>query len=232
MALQRPTTTGIHVVGVDPGFAHMGVAVMELPSRRVVEVSVIETIKSEKKHATLVADDDCRRTRELFRALRSIIAQWHPKVICAEAKTPPRHATASAQLSLGVATVVCAAEERGLALLQAPPKLLKGAAGLAKPPALPPHLRPKALAPLQKTEPAKYMELKREADRFRAQRRAGSKADVRAAMLAAYGDRSPALVEFGSRGTSESQSHGFDAVAAIHACLEGDIIRAIISMAA
>jgi Holliday junction resolvasome RuvABC endonuclease subunit len=212
------------VLGIDPGFAFMGYAVLDVSQMVVLDIGVLRTEKSHRKRGVLCADDDSRRVGELYRGVEAIVARHAPMALCMEARTSPRHASTSAQLAASVAIVVCVAERHGLPVLHAPPKLVKGAAGVPKREVLPKHLRRPALDKVG--DPAKHRALRQEADRMRREHREQSKSAVRAAMLAAY-PRSRLLRNFAAAGSLERQSHGFDALAVIHACLHSDVIRTI-----
>jgi Holliday junction resolvasome RuvABC endonuclease subunit len=117
----------VTVLGCDPGFASSGVAIVELlpTTERVLHLGVIRTEKDNKKRNTLAADDNMRRTREIYRELK-IVAQASACVaIAIEAESPMRNASAAAKVSKVHAVVGCLAEELGLPITACSPQRMK-----------------------------------------------------------------------------------------------------------
>lgn len=105
------------VLALDVAFASMGWAIMEPDGDDWVCVDgyVIETKKSAKKRGIRVADDDARRSTELFATLSAICGKCGIKGIIAE--MPPggsQNATASKCLGMAKAIVACLAEVHSL----------------------------------------------------------------------------------------------------------------------
>lgn len=104
----------ILVMGVDPGFANTGWALLELDggatSEKLVAMGLIETEKSSKKQKVLSADDNYRRAREIAKALRKLSK---PTVICCESMSFPRNASAAAKVAMtwGILAYFCEAED-------------------------------------------------------------------------------------------------------------------------
>lgn len=117
--------SAIIALGLDPGFASVGFALVEIhPVREtVVKLGVIHTEKSGAKQNVLAADDNVRRARELFIALNREGA-W-VKVVCAEAMSFPRHAPAAAKMAMGWGVIAALAEMRGWPIVQASPQAIK-----------------------------------------------------------------------------------------------------------
>ena len=115
------------VLGVDPGFAATGVAVVELlpVGERVLHLGVIRTAKDNKKRNTLAADDNMRRTREIWRELDALIAHHGCVALAIEAESPMRNASAAAKVSKAHAVVGCLAEQRGLPVVSCSPQRMK-----------------------------------------------------------------------------------------------------------
>lgn len=83
----------LRVLGLDPGFAEMGMAVLEkTPDQhlRVVTLEPIRTKRSDKKamRNLRVSDDDERRSREIWNALGDALVRYKPQVIAVEQYTP------------------------------------------------------------------------------------------------------------------------------------------------
>lgn len=121
----------ILVMGVDPGFANTGWALLELDGgvygatpEKLVAMGLIETEKSSKKQKVLSADDNYRRAREISKAVRKLT---RPTVICAESMSFPRNASAAAKVAMtwGILADFCEAED--VPMLMTSPKELKKA---------------------------------------------------------------------------------------------------------
>lgn len=124
------------VLGVDPGFASVGYAVVELfPSgEQVLETRVFRTAKSDAKLNTLAADDTVRRTREIAKDLEQMLERLmncegdrRLVAICAEAMSYPRNAVVAAKMAMTWGVLAANAERRNLALVQASPQQVKKA---------------------------------------------------------------------------------------------------------
>lgn len=115
------------VLGVDPGFAATGVALVELlpVGERVHYLGVIRTAKDDKKRNTLAADDNMRRTREIARALRLLLVEYQCVAFAIEAESPMRNASAAAKVSKAHAVVGVLAEVHGLPIIASSPQKLK-----------------------------------------------------------------------------------------------------------
>lgn len=81
-------------MGIDPGFAHLGLAVVtrQKPGDplRLVTLEVVETSKAPKKamRDLRVAADDQRRLRHFWNRLESVIAAYLPQAIGVESYAP------------------------------------------------------------------------------------------------------------------------------------------------
>lgn len=118
----------VFILGVDPGFASFGVAVVQLllPKDEVIRMAdVIRTQKVAKKQNVKAADDNSRRAQELAVNLRGLIEHWKPTVVAAEAMSFPRNASAAAKVAMawGVLATLCATYQ--LPLVQATPQEIK-----------------------------------------------------------------------------------------------------------
>jgi Holliday junction resolvasome RuvABC endonuclease subunit len=92
------------LVGIDPGFASVGLAVVELRASNdhVVAVKVLRTEKSSAKKNLLASDDNLRRAREISCELRKVLFSDDYQVvgICAESMSFPRNASAAAKVAM------------------------------------------------------------------------------------------------------------------------------------
>lgn len=88
-----PQRAALRIIGVDPGFAHTGVAVLEDTGQGIEarHVSVLKTEKqSEKKGVVALRKsvDDVRRFKEVHDGLCALIDLWKPRVLCLETYVP------------------------------------------------------------------------------------------------------------------------------------------------
>jgi len=192
------------VLGLDPGFASLGYAVLALGQGGepdlVLRLGVIRTKKTDVKQRVLSADDNIRRARELARSLDNLFQigvpdaiapnELEPRVrlVAAEKMSFPRNSMAAAKMAISWGIIVANLTRRGQALLQATPQEIKR------------RVTGKATA---------------------------SKEEVQSAMVRRYGRGLGRMVAKLPRGEHE---HAFDALAAIVACLdseEGRLVRAL-----
>lgn len=83
----------VTVMGVDPGFASMGVAILEKPTTGPIAVRmarVLESKKAPKETLRLirVASDDQRRLREFWVELHEIMEEYKPRALAIEQWRP------------------------------------------------------------------------------------------------------------------------------------------------
>lgn len=124
---------GFKILGLDPGFANVGFAVYRVelaqgtqPERQVVErAGLIWTEKSDKKRNVLAVDDNTRRTREISKALASLISSNDIQAICAEAMSFPRHASNAAKMAMTWGVIISLAEGRRIPIVQPSPQEIK-----------------------------------------------------------------------------------------------------------
>jgi crossover junction endodeoxyribonuclease RuvC len=117
------------VLGVDPGFANFGYAVVELgrESDRVVKLGLIATKKDNNKRKTLAADDNVRRCTEIAHELVELTAHYDIVCVCAEAMSFPRNASAAAKVALSWGSIVTLAYVQSIPIVQCSPQQLKQA---------------------------------------------------------------------------------------------------------
>jgi len=123
------------VLACDAGFAAFGVAVVELLAvgERVVHLGVIRTEKDVKKRNTMAADDNMRRTRELFRVLNGLVVANQCVALAIEAESMMRNASSAAKVSKAHAVVGAIAELHGLSISSnSPQRIRKAICGTAK----------------------------------------------------------------------------------------------------
>lgn len=125
--------SGVLVLGLDPGFASTGYALVELlPDREeVLKLGVISTEKAQKKRQVLASDDNFRRARELCAQLETIRKDAEAGLckyingLCAESMSFPRHAGTAAKMAMCWGVISALSEVHGIPLSQATPKELK-----------------------------------------------------------------------------------------------------------
>jgi Holliday junction resolvasome RuvABC endonuclease subunit len=193
-------TGGIVVLGLDPGFASLGYALVRLlpDGEEVLALGVLRTEKSEKKRKVLASDDNLRRTCELSRDIHALMAEaGGVRAICAEAQSWPRNASSAVKVALCWGAIAALTQLLGVPLVQATPQEIKkrlGAAGMVK-----------GLT---------------EADRLRA--KTDSKLLVAQALRARYGlCLSPMLASI----PATKHEHAYDALAALVTCLDSEVLR-------
>lgn len=113
------------VLGIDPGFASCGYALIHVGTtgETVVELGVLRTEKSAAKRQVLATDDNVRRTRELARPLTELVQR--ADVVCAESMSFPRNASAAGKMCLCWGLLVGLVFARDLPLLEASPQEIK-----------------------------------------------------------------------------------------------------------
>ncbi|MDY0001408.1 MAG: crossover junction endodeoxyribonuclease RuvC [Polyangia bacterium] len=113
------------ILGIDPGFAALGLARLEVNSlvERAEALAVVRTAKSARKAEVLATSDNARRLAELVDA----IAPLMEGVVCIamEAQSWPRHAGSAVKVALAHGAVIAMARERGIPLVQVSPQDLK-----------------------------------------------------------------------------------------------------------
>lgn len=123
------------ILGVDPGFASFGFALLSLaPGRgapgvatgvaeRVEALGLIETQKANKKQAVYASDDTVKRSRELMDVLDPLFAG--ASVVAAESMSYPRSSTASCKMGIGWGLIAALAWRYQLPIVQISPQEIK-----------------------------------------------------------------------------------------------------------
>lgn len=178
----------IQLLGVDPGFASVGLALVRLHTdgESVAAVGVIRTEKSDKKQRVLASDDNTQRGRVISRELRAFVGAERIHAICAESMSFPRNSSAAAKMAICWGILINFAEEREIPILQASPQQIKIAL---------------------------------------CRRKDASKEDVQSSLDQRY----PFLLKLLTDGqiTKSVREHPYDAVGAVVACLQSDLIRGL-----
>jgi len=119
----------VTLLGLDPGFASIGWAVVEESGSRPVikAMGVIRTEKSDKKQKVLASDDNFRRARELAREIRALVSTYRVDVLCAESMSFPRNSSTAAKMAMAWGVIADICEQGGQPMLMATPKGIKKA---------------------------------------------------------------------------------------------------------
>lgn len=113
------------ILGIDPGLATFGWAIIDPHIRKIVDMGCFVTEPSPKKRRILAADDLMRRARELSRNVHSLCARFGPNIFAAEQLSHPRNSSSAAKLAAGWAIALHEAETRGVPFYQASPQEVK-----------------------------------------------------------------------------------------------------------
>ena len=124
----RPRNKTINLLGIDPGFASCGVAVvsMDAAGRLVVlQHGVVETEKAGKAARVLVSADNVKRGRAICEVILSLARDYECRAICAEAMCFTRSASVSQKMGITWGVVIATATALDIPLLQETPKEIK-----------------------------------------------------------------------------------------------------------
>ncbi len=116
------------VVGVDPGFALLGLCAVELFSdggEQVLGMRLVETKKSDKRLRVLASDDNMRRTREIYRETSLFMEERNPVAFVTESFSPPRNAQTAAKVARAIGVIAALAEAKDLPIVSILPKTIK-----------------------------------------------------------------------------------------------------------
>lgn len=117
------------LIGIDPGFASIGFAVMHVPTKDracVLEMGIIETEASAKKNRIVSTEDNLRRAKEIARALRTLLARHvSASAFCAEAMSFPRSASVAAKMAMCWGVLAALSEATSVPILQSSPQHVK-----------------------------------------------------------------------------------------------------------
>lgn len=122
-------SSSVYILGVDPGFASFGYALVELTPdfEKVATVNVVRTKKSPKKQNVLSADDNFRRSRALAAVLHEVLDEFQPMAMAAESMSWPRNAAAAGKVAFSWGILADQVEMRQIPLVQASPQAIKKA---------------------------------------------------------------------------------------------------------
>lgn len=206
--MRRATSPlAVYVVGYDPGLANAGAAVVQIGARperdRLVDLVLWTTEKSAKKRNVLAADDNFSRAREMASMMIALHRHFDGtagsgvRAVAAEAMSFPRNARTSAQIALFWGALACVCEREAYPMVQAGPQEIRRRLGLPT----------KAKKPeVHQRLASRFSNLGKKLDELHARRE---------------------CVEMTDRQWAEAQLHPLDALAAIVAADESEVIRLI-----
>ena len=114
----------MRALGLDLGFANIGIAVITIADPPVVDVMrMFQTQKAKHRKAS---DDNLQRSMEISRLFFNLYEEFPDlKIIAAEAMSFPRNASIAGKMSMCWGVVAAFAERANLALLQTSPQEIK-----------------------------------------------------------------------------------------------------------
>lgn len=200
------------ILGLDPGFAKTGWALMEIHGSqpfRIAAMGLLETKKSKTLDHVLASDDNFRRARKIANLIQGLCTGHHslyPKdvdqsgssLLCIEAMSFMRNAGSMAKVALAYGVVAAVAESMQIACVQASPQKIKKACNVA----------PSSAWKEDKTKKAAKFKVIEEIQR-----------------------RYPETVEMTKGIPKTKLEHPYDAIGAIEACRESEIFITLLSMA-
>jgi len=110
----------IVILGIDPGFANIGLMVTKVypgGRREVKSVHFISTLPASKKRGIRQMDDNTRRLEEIRVAFKGIVATTCPNIVAMEQVPRLRNPAANSQCALAWAAMWGHARDKGLPVL-------------------------------------------------------------------------------------------------------------------
>lgn len=115
------------VLGIDPGFAHLGWAVAELEpgGEHLLGLGLFTTKKSEEKLNVGAAGDNSRRARDVAEFLNNVIRTHNVRAICMESESFVRNASAAAKVARVLGVLDALSTLHDIPLVQVSPQQIK-----------------------------------------------------------------------------------------------------------
>ena len=119
----------LYVLGIDPGFASIGLCIVAIGPNpvddRPVRMALFRTSKSSAKRKVRASDDNLERAKEIAQWLQTMVKTYDVKIICAETMSFPRSASVAAKMAMcwGVIAAISAREK--IPVSQASPQEIK-----------------------------------------------------------------------------------------------------------
>jgi Holliday junction resolvasome RuvABC endonuclease subunit len=127
--VDHPAARVITLLGLDPGFASLGYAILAVERQpRVLLFGAFETAKTAKKHKVLAVEDNVWRAMKIAKMLR-YLATCAPRTValCCEAMSFPRNASVAAKMAMSWGCIASLSEAAAIPVLQASPQRVKEA---------------------------------------------------------------------------------------------------------
>lgn len=86
------------VVGLDPGFGHVGLCSCDVRDSKLYEVLAIQHVETVAENERLATESNLSRARQIFDALNLFVETWKPEVLISESQSWPRNASVVAKL--------------------------------------------------------------------------------------------------------------------------------------
>mgnify|MGYP006274615547 CR=1 FL=1 len=120
-----------YILGIDPGFASVGYAVVALgdvpTNDHPVRMGVVRTQKANEKRKVRASEDNLERAKEIAKEIQTILTLYPTSLICAETMSYPRNSAAAAKMAICWGILAAVAQQRGIAITQASPQEVKKA---------------------------------------------------------------------------------------------------------
>lgn len=113
------------IVGIDPGFTNLGIAILNADTGTVLDAYVVTTKRETKVRMLATASDNLRRTTELSEAIFAVLAKYKPVMVAMEAPSMSGNASTSMVLGMCFGAIVGACYSMQIPYAEIPPRDLK-----------------------------------------------------------------------------------------------------------
>ena len=127
-AIKKKKRSGFAVLGVDPGLANLGIAVLEIfgtKRQQLRSLKAVQTKPPSKKRRLLQADSDAERLRFLLSEINRAIDRFDPIAVVYEAPTGGRSARGIRSLAYMIGALVAVCDQRDIPLMSVSPTDVK-----------------------------------------------------------------------------------------------------------
>lgn len=119
----------VFVLGLDPGFASIGICVVAVGPNpqddRPVKMDVFRTSKSNAKRKVLASEDNFSRAKEIAVWLQALITRYNIQLICAETMSFPRSSSVAAKMAMCWGVIASISAREKIPVTQASPQEIK-----------------------------------------------------------------------------------------------------------
>lgn len=116
------------VLGVDIGFASMGIAVGTMSREGKVEINLLGVLRTEKENKKVQlrsSEDNIKRAQVLYSGLSQVISQNNIGIITTESMSWPRNAGVVAKMGIAWGVLAAVASQCSLPMVQSSPVEIK-----------------------------------------------------------------------------------------------------------